>query len=288
MIRDLRNFFRNPLDSPAISLTELLAFSTDHLGRISKQNLATGRWTARIAAVSPAMAALDAAHSGDLIEGANRTARKQAKNDVKSTLPAQADKIVSFVRAHFGKGSPEVRDCAPNGLAVLAKAPDDEVKHHLDRLIEGVQKVVATVGNEVLTKATDLKAAWMAIYTASEDSAAGKSFSEAEQRAARQALQRELFLTLLDLAAEYPNQPEQLGLFMQQHLLGGPATGGGGGGTGGGGEESESSESSEDEEPESSSISSTESMEESESSLSSFSSEEEALSSSISSSSEAP
>jgi hypothetical protein len=52
-----------------------------------------------------------------------------------------------------------------------------------------------------------------------------KTLTEPEQRAARKALQRELFITLLHLALKYIDQPEMLGVYMQPHLAGGPPLG---------------------------------------------------------------
>jgi len=228
-------YLTNCFNAPDISLDELAAFSTDALGRLGAQN-GSGDWTDRIAALSPKLAALDGAYSDDLTAGAAREARKKAKNDLRKALPAQVDKVLSFVRAHFGKNSPELVACAPDGVTALRQCPDDAVKNHLDRLVNGVTAVAATVGAAVVTLAEGLKTNWMAIYTASEDSASAKTLTEEEQRTARQALQKELFLTLLAVAAKHIDEPEKLGLYMQPHLLGyrsqageEPDPGGGGG-----------------------------------------------------------
>ena len=58
-------YLTNCFDAPDISLDELAAFSTDHLGRLGAHN-ETGDWTERIAATSPKLAALDGAYSSDL------------------------------------------------------------------------------------------------------------------------------------------------------------------------------------------------------------------------------
>ncbi|MFT5469415.1 MAG: hypothetical protein ACI8UO_004536 [Verrucomicrobiales bacterium] len=53
-MRDIRTYFNNPFNAPDISMTELLAFATDHLDRIGAQN-GSGEWTARIGATSAVM-----------------------------------------------------------------------------------------------------------------------------------------------------------------------------------------------------------------------------------------
>ncbi|MCB1093529.1 MAG: hypothetical protein KDL87_18470, partial [Verrucomicrobiae bacterium] len=216
-MRNPQYYFINCFDSKEISVDKLAAFATDHIGRLTAQN-GSGEWTARIAATTAAMTAFDDAISDDLIKGAFRASRKDAKDGFRETLPAEVGKILNFVRAHFGEGSPEVIACAPDGLKGFRDAPDDKVENHLTKLIAGVTDVQATVGAAVVTQATDLKAAWMTIYLASEDSTSDKAMTEAEQRTAKLALQDELFTTLLALASKHRNQPEMLGLYMQPHL----------------------------------------------------------------------
>ena len=64
-----------------------------------------------------------------------------------------------------------------------------------------------------------MRSDWQPIYTASESSTGAKAHTEKAKASARSALQRELFLNLLALAQNFPEQPEMLKVFMQPSLL---------------------------------------------------------------------
>lgn len=84
----------------------------------------------------------------------------------------------------------------------------------------GISPLPANVlgdANALLNTLTD-------IYAASEISSANKTATESEKSTARKALKKELFPTLLFLAAQFPGQPEDAALYMRQTLLENPAT----------------------------------------------------------------
>ena len=90
---------------------------------------------------------------------------------------------------------------------------------HLQTIINGITAHQAQLGAPLVTKATNLKAAWVAIYTASESSTGAKTTSEQGKRFARENLQLMLYLNLAKLMEMFPRQPEKLSLYMQQSLL---------------------------------------------------------------------
>ncbi|MFT5471381.1 MAG: hypothetical protein ACI8UO_006515 [Verrucomicrobiales bacterium] len=240
-MRDLRNYLLNSFNDPGISMNELLAGATDHLGRLSARNGA-GKWTARIAATSPALQAVQGALTDDLSKKANREARVLAKTNFRETnVTSELNKLLGGVTLHFGKDSPELRQVFADGLTAFNRATDDGLKPLLDQLAIEITSLQAALGAMVVTIATDLRDAWEAIYSASEDATAQKTMIQEEKNAARAALQRELFITLMHVGIEHVDEPDMLGSYFMPHLFGGPAisgTGGGGGiggGSGGGG-----------------------------------------------------
>ena len=86
-------------------------------------------------------------------------------------------------------------------------------------LAAAVSARAAELGPELVTQAAGMASDWAPVYEASEASAGAKAAAEEDRRGARAALLRELYLNLLALAQEYPEQPEKLSLFMQQSLL---------------------------------------------------------------------
>lgn len=217
-MRDLSRFLDNPFDDPGVSLDELVAFTTDHVGRMTANNPG-GIFTARLAATATALAGVEDSTTDDQVKAGLRKARKLAKDAFRKSLPASVAMIHAVVVAKYGPTAPEVAECFPQGRKVFSDCTDDHVDNHLETMIAGVTAHVADLGAQVVTDAEALLTGWNAVYGTSESSSGDKSMSEAERRAARAALQLVLFQNLLTIAMNYPRQPEMLPQFMQQSLL---------------------------------------------------------------------
>ena len=217
-MRKLSTFLENPFNDPNISLAELLAFSTDHLQKMIANNPG-GVFTARIAATGTALTAVENTATDDLTKLGLRKARKQAKNAFRKALPGSIGKLAAAVEAKFGPKAPETAQCLPQGRTVFSDCTNDTVANHLQTLVNGVTALQAQLGAPVVTEATGLLTAWTAVYTTSESSGGAKRSPEAARKSARENLQLEWFKNLLTLALNFPRQPEQLGLYMQQGLL---------------------------------------------------------------------
>ncbi len=221
-MRDLRYTFKNTFNTARISMNKLLAGSTDHLGRLSARN-GEGDWTLRIAATSTALQGLYAALSDDLSKQANRASRVQAKNEFRLTnITSEVNKILGAANFSFGKNSAEVRNLFPQGVSLFHNATDDGLTAHLNQLVESVTAYQAELGAPVVSMATDLRDAWVVIHAASEDSSAAKTMTVEEKNQARQVLQRELYITLLEVSIAHIDQPGMLGNYFMPHLFGGP------------------------------------------------------------------
>ena len=219
---DLHRYFQNPFDDPEISLNGLLAFSTDHLQRMIANN-SGGSYSARIAATTAALQAVQSSTTDDLTKLGVRKARKLAKQTFRKALPEKIAKLQGAVIAKFGAKGAEVAECFPDGRTIFTKSPDDKLESQLRTLIAGVTAHQAQLGAPVVAEAEALRVDWLTVYSASETSTGGKAATEQQRRAARLGLQLELFLNLLALAAQFPRQPERLDLFLQPSLLTGAA-----------------------------------------------------------------
>jgi len=217
---DLHRYFLNPFDDPEIGLPGLLAFSTDHLQRMMANNPGGG-YSSRIAATSAALQLLESTATEDQTKLGIRKARKRAKLTFRRTLSARLAKLHGAVVARFGAKGAGVAECFPLPRTRLVNCADDLMESHLRAVITGMTARQAELGAAVLADAEALHADWLAVYEASESSSGAKAKAEQGQRAARRALQLELFLNLLALAAQFPRQPERMDLFLQQTLLAG-------------------------------------------------------------------
>jgi hypothetical protein len=220
-MRTLASFLENPFDDPNISMAELVAFTTDHLQRMSANN-AGGELTARIAATTGSLAVVEDCVTDDQGRLGVRKARKQAKDDFREQIPTEVKRIEAGFIAVFGADSPTLLEALPQGRTIFQTCRDDQVEVHLQTLLDAATTHQASLAPATLTQATTLKNNWVTIYQASEASTGSKTATQEGKKLARENLQLMLFLNLLKLSEMFPRQPEKLSLYMQQHLLENP------------------------------------------------------------------
>jgi hypothetical protein len=217
MIR-LTRFLTNPFRDPAISLAEEMAFGTDHLERMVANNPG-GALDARIAATSTALDVLSTCAGNDLIKLGVRRARKSAKDAFRASLPEHTRRIQGVLEGIFGIESAQVKQAFPEGRNALTQCTDDLLLSKLQSVSTVVAANAAELPPAIVTLAAGLVPNWTALHAESETATGDKTATEDEKRAARTALQDQFFLTLAKLMELFPNQPDQLLLYMQQHLL---------------------------------------------------------------------
>ena len=217
-MRTLSRFLENPFDDDKISLAELLSFSTDHLQRMIANN-AGGELAGRITATTSALDLVANCATDDETKLALRKARKQAKDAFRAGLADKVAKIAGAVTAKYGQDSPEMTECFPLGRTVFSSSTDDQLKNHLQTLLNGVTAHAADLGAPLEAEAAALLAGWMAAYSASEAATGAKTTTQEGKKLARENLQLMLMLNLLKVAEMFARQPEKLALYMQQSLL---------------------------------------------------------------------
>ncbi len=118
-----------------------------------------------------------------------------------------------------------IREFFPNGRRIFSECADDLLETHLTSVVNKAVVYENEVGPDLIAEATDLRDKWLIIHDASKESTAQKADAEARRHDARAQLEDELFLNLNKVVELHPNEPDQLGLYMQQYLLGGPSSG---------------------------------------------------------------
>lgn len=215
---DLHKPFINPFDAPSISINNLVAFTTDHLGRMTNNNTG-GFLTTRIPATTTALGTVNTAFQSDLSKLGERKTSKQTKDNYRKTLVEGAGKIMVTLQQEYGKKSPMLATFFPQGLTKFNAVPDDQVTNEWNMLIAALTAHTAELGGQAATDATTLKNGWVAVYTPSETASGVKDATMGAKNAARQALQLELCKNWLTIALQFPRQPEKLDVYMQQSLL---------------------------------------------------------------------
>lgn len=200
-------------------MAELMAFTTDHLGRLRVRNGA-GEFAEPVAALEAALAGLNAASVQDFSNLGVRKARKRAKRDFRrKVLPGALEKVDVAVLA-FLEGGRAVRQRAfPQGRTIFRRCADDHLRAHLRVMDAVVQEHAAALPVVIVELSASLLEQWQEIYTGSESSTGAKAAAEAAQRQARAVLQGVLFDNLLLLARRHAREPEKLADYMQESLL---------------------------------------------------------------------
>lgn len=223
-MRDLTRFLDNPFDDKGVSIGELFAFTSDHLGRMAANNPG-GELAGRITATTAALQLVEDCYTDDETKLAIRKARKQAKDSARQAMRQDLARVAGAVIAQFGEGSPQFTECFPHGRSVFHTCRDDQLEAQLQVVVNGITAHQAELGAPLVAQITAIRTGWTTVYEASESSSSDKTATQEEKRLARENLQLMLFLNLLKLAEMFARQPEKLPLYMQQHLLENPDTG---------------------------------------------------------------
>jgi hypothetical protein len=217
-MRDLHTWPTNPFDDPSISLPNLLAYTSDHLTKMTDKNTG-GFLTARITATTTAFAGVNTAAQTDANKGGERKTATGAKTAYRDTITAGADQIYQALIVKYGKKSITLKTFFPEGLTGFNRKRDDEMGNALSSLVTELTNHQADVGAPLVAQATALRDGWNAVYTPSEASSGAKDTSIDTKNTARAALQLELFKNLLTISLQFPRQPEIVDVYMQPSLL---------------------------------------------------------------------
>ncbi|MCB1066337.1 MAG: hypothetical protein KDN20_25890 [Verrucomicrobiae bacterium] len=215
-MKDLSRLLECPFDQRGISVAELLAFVTDHLGRMKVRN-PDGKLDSRIAATESALSAFKDSDLNDLTGFAHRKVSKMTKTRFRLDLPRRVAQIYVHLAVLHGKRSTEMIQYGPRN--VYRRCRDDRLAGHLRQLRDSVVARQSELDPEPVTEAQALVTEWAGIYQTSESTTTQKAAAEAKRRGARRELQWELYLNLLQLIKLYPRQPEKLREYMQLHWL---------------------------------------------------------------------
>lgn len=215
---DLDRYSINPFDDKAISLNELINYSSTHLQRLIANNPGA-LFNQRITGTNTALVTLDNCMSDNDVKLALRKGRVQAKDAFRDALPGNIARIHAAVVAAFGTDSTELTECFPQGRSIFTTCTDDQLDDKLQALQTCLTPLAAQVGVTHINNLGGLISTWIALHAAVQTASANKNTSESTRRSARQALQLELFKNLLAIAAAFPNEDAKVKLYCPQHLL---------------------------------------------------------------------
>ncbi len=217
-MRQLTSYISNPFRKLRIGVDILIRFSRDHLERLRLQNDG-GQFDDRITATESALRRLIDTCTINTGSLGLRKSCKLLKNRFRKSLLPEIAKIHAKVISVFGGRSSNMKEFFPHGRSIYKTAGDDEIEVHLGNLRNQVAAHVNVFGTGTVTEVNSLFTSWKEIHAASEHASGQKAASEADRRDARAALEVELQLNLTQIASVIMKSPQDLGLYMQEHLL---------------------------------------------------------------------
>lgn len=215
---DLSRFFLNPFNDPAISIDELVDYSTEHLQRMVANNPGA-QFNTRVNQTTVALAALESTVTTEKTKLALQKGKTLAKDSFRRALPGHVARIHGAAVAAFGLHSPPLMECFPLGREVFGDCNDSALENHLQQLITCLTPHAALVGQSQLDNAAGLLSTWTALYANAATARGVTNFSAEARRAASGNLRLELFKNLLALATAFPDQQDKAALYCPQHLL---------------------------------------------------------------------
>lgn len=217
-MKDLHSYFRSPFGTQFYGIGKLHAFSVHHLDRL-RDNNPGGIYDGRIAATQSALDALNVALSGDDQKYGERLTSKGRKRDFRKSLTPALSKIYIALQVKYGVKSPKLYEFFPGGRTRFIKCRDATLGDELNVLVDALTAHEAELGPELPAAAQDLQTRWEAVHADSTSTAGAKNTTMLDKKAARAALEMELFRNVLALAQKFAGQPDKLNTFMQQSLL---------------------------------------------------------------------
>lgn len=218
-MKSLTRYLDNPFANDDLALDDLLAFTTDHLGRLRSRN-ADGQNDALVGPLESALAGLTAAMGQDGTRLGQRKARKHVKRHFRrEVLPPGLKRVEGGIVAYLEGAAEVLKKAFPHGRRLFHRCADDLLRAHLATVRAVVLEHAAELPPAVPELVQDLVTQWQAVYAGSESSSGVKSAAEEALRQARAAVARVLFENLLRLGLRHPGRPERLAEYMQESLL---------------------------------------------------------------------
>ena len=217
----LKRFFNNPFLDRDISLTELQAFSEDHLAKLSAAN-----GGAQFDAMLTDTGAAHAAYFGEL---GNVSLRNALRNAATQEMELRWKELVKWVTT---KGGARIIDKAGKPSAVYTEFfPLDLSEYHnattitaqtlATRLKASAISHTVLLGADFTAAADGFADSYLTARELQTDRKGEAADARGDRDADKAALQTRLFDNLLTLAA-LEKDPEKCPLYFSQHLLGDP------------------------------------------------------------------
>lgn len=220
---DLNRYLRNPFDDEKISIDELIAFTADHLGKLTGQNPG-GAFDAAITATDALFTALSGTISAEDAAAAIRQARTAATAAKREAIHEKLSQIEGLIHARYPRGSVTYVELLPGGLQEFRDAGLDGLNAKLVSLLARLEPHKASIGAADVAALAALQGEWATLRGEQVTKKGASTDAAAGRRAAADALRVQLFDNLLAIARHEKGQPENLSLYMRQSLLEDDAT----------------------------------------------------------------
>jgi hypothetical protein len=219
MLRIIR-FFENQFDDPQFSDDEMRAFGTDHLAKTAAYG--DPDFDEILSATDTALTNFNAKVSDESTALAIRKARTTATNTLLAKLHTLWNQREGKIRDAYGKGTEKYIEFYPAGIAEYTEAGVGEIEKLLTRYAKAAADNKEVLGQPFADEWSGLKTQWIAVRGTQVSQKGTASTAADANTSARKALEIQLMVNILTIAAKYVGQPEKAAVFFNQSLLENP------------------------------------------------------------------
>lgn len=219
----ITRLFEDFFDDPAISIGELLRGAKDHIDRLKALNLPgqplAGQFTAMIATTEPKYDAYEEMVSGKVGAKATRVGATFTKDEAMKNFKKAVSDNEGLIRAKFSKASAAYLEFFPEGVSQYSTATMENVLSLMDNMVSKCDKYQAELGTDVLTKFTELRAAYVAAQDAQGLKKGGEEGAIEARNTARKALTMQMTANAHDLGKRHTGAPERANDYFTQSIF---------------------------------------------------------------------
>lgn len=217
-MKDLKTFFEDIFNDPAITDERLISYTNDHIARMVANNPGSV-FASIIAASNGAVETLGVAL---IAKGGNigdRIAKTGTKNQARKNFTAFIRQQEGTIKGKYGELSEPYKEFFPFGLTPFSKATDLQYGLLVANIVNRATQYVADLGAPFLADATALADA----YNSAEDEQTTEkgevSNSTSTASVERADLTKQLTINVLTIALQFILQPEKAEVYFDTSLL---------------------------------------------------------------------
>ena len=215
---DLRNFFKNHLDTREVSDDNLHKFTEDHISRLMARN-GNGQYSALIAETKNLHTKFYTYVKQEDQTFSLQQGKTLLTDNIMSEFVTQVSRREGAVKAEFGKDSPEYQEFFPQGLTEYHQISKANAEMLMDRIYQKGISYQNELGSNFPNIFGDILDRYLAARNQQLQAMGNVDAFKSDASAAREALTLQLMRNLLTIGSQYIGSLDRLDDFFSQEII---------------------------------------------------------------------